>query len=234
MVKDGITDAFLVAPDIGYSSDTPLQGAITGSKGHFSIPVDIYMEGKTIPIQIYAANKETKSEPFSSEITIPMVSSTQSKSAPILKKSTSKKATKSTSTQVSVPDAPRNPGYKLSGNQVIVSVEVNQRPGALATGAILLAPALGKTQSHPIYGKISGGKASFTVALSKDMAGKTAQIEIYLTNEIGSSVPLAGQVTLPPVIQDNVATKTTSIVCAKGVTKRSFSGNECPPGWIRG
>jgi hypothetical protein len=66
------------------------------------------------------------------------------------------------------------------------------------------------------------------------MAGKTAQIEIYLTNEIGSSVPLAGQVTLPPVIQDNVATKTTSIVCAKGVTKRSFSGNECPPGWIRG
>jgi hypothetical protein len=236
LVKDGITNAFLVAPDIGYSSDSPLPAVLNGSKGLFSITVDKYMEGKTIPIQIFAANREAKSEPLSSAIAIPVVSSTQSKSTPKSKPIMSKKDNKINPNQFSVPDAPTNPGYKLSGNQVIVSVDVNQRQGANATGAILLAPSLGFTQSNPAKGKISGRKASFNISLSKAMAGKTAQIDIYLTNEIGSSIPLAGQVILPPVINDNVSTqvaKTASVACSKGAAKRTFTGSACPPGWTR-
>ena len=68
------------------------------------------------------------------------------------------------------------------------------------------------------------------------MSGKSAQIAVYLTNSVGSSAPLAGQVTLPPEIEDAVpqgTAKATSSACTKGASKRTFSGSACPPGWKR-
>jgi hypothetical protein len=236
LAKDGVTSVLLVSSSLGYSLNAPLSALISDNKGYFSFPVKKSMEGKSIPIQIFSSTPTQRSTPLTTQFEIPMVQITQPNPASSLKPTTIKKITTKPDSQKSVPDAPTNPNYSLMGNKVFVTVTAIQRSGAVATGALLLAPNLGFTNSHPVVGRVNGNKVIFTVNLTKSMSGKNAQIAVYLTNSVGSSAPLAGQVTLPPVIEDAVpqgTAKVTSSTCTKGASKRTFSGSACPPGWKR-
>jgi hypothetical protein len=224
----------LVSSALGYSLNAPLAAFISDNKGSFSFPVDKSMEGKSIPVQIFSSTPTQRSTPLTTQFEIPKVQTTQTKTVPSIKPNTSKKVTTKSDSQMTVPDAPTDPNYNLVGNKVIVTVTATQKSGAVATGAVLLAPNLGFTNGHPVVGRVSGNKATFSVNLTKEMAGKQAQIAVYLTNSVGYSIPLAGKVTLPPVIQDNAPTetaKTASVSCSKGASKRTFTGSACPPGW---
>ena len=236
LVRQGVTSVFLVSPTLGYSSKAPLSAIISGTKGFFSVPVDKSLQGKSIPVQIYSSTTTSESAPLTSQFDIPKIATIQPKSVPVLKPNSGKKVLSKSNSQLTVPDAPSSPNYSIEGNKVVVTVLANQREGAIATGALLLAPSLGFTNNHPVVGRVNGNKVIFTVNLTKSMSGKSAQIAVYLTNSVGSSAPLAGQVTLPPVIEDAVpqgTAKATSSTCTKGASKRTFSGSACPPGWKR-
>ena len=239
LVKDGITSAQLISPVLGYPSTSPLIALIAAGKAIFTCPISQAISGKTIPVSITSSSQTSQSEPLISSITIPNFSVAPSKvsatpSLPAPKKTPSKNLD-----QKFVPSTPSNPAYKLSANQVVISVDAPSKPGAVAVGAMLLAPDLGFTQAHPVIGSLSGGKAIFRIVLSPSMAGKSAQVAIYLTNAAGSSAPLAGQVTLPPVIPGGAPDSNPShqgagsIKCSKGSITRTFSGYTCPPGWGR-
>ncbi len=248
LIKDGIKGVYLVAPLLGFSSDSPLQGVITGTKALFSIPTDSSSRGTSVPVQIYSETTNTQSAPLTTNISIPSVTTPSAKPTPISKPGTKKSVSKSTPkatsdpNQASVPEAPTNPGYDLVGDKVIVTVDLLQTPGAVAKSAFLVAPQIGISANHPLAGKISGNQAHFSIKATSSMAGKTANISVYLTNAAGRSPSLAGQVTAPPVLPDTgsvkapakkpvVKSKTAS--CKKGAIKRIFTGSTCPPGWLK-
>jgi len=246
LLQDGITAVSLISDPLGYSSASPLLGQIDTAKSqaNFELPVTPALSGKSVPIQVYAASASAQSAPLVSTLPIPKVSAASVPSAPRVKPSTGAKGGVKTPSHLLVPLAPTNPSYHLSGAQVVVSVDAPAKPNALATGALLIAPALGVSQSHPIVGHVSGGKATFALNLNPSMAGKSAQISIYLTNAAGSSAPLAGQVSLPPVIPGAEGSGSgshtqegshgpASVTCAKGSVSRTFTATACPPGWVK-
>ncbi len=248
LIKEGIKGVYLVAPLLGFSSDSPLQGVITGTKALFSLPTDSSNRGTSVPVQIYSETTSTQSAPLLTNISIPSVTTPSAKPMPISKPGTKKTVSKSTPkaksdpNQASVPEVPTNPGYDLVGDKVIVTVDLAQTPGAVAKNAFLVAPQIGITANHPLAGKISGNQAHFSIKATSSLAGKTASISVYLTNAAGRSPSLAGQVTAPPVLPDTgsvkapakkpvVKSKTAS--CKKGAMKRIFTGSTCPPGWLK-
>lgn len=246
LLQDGITAVSLISDPLGYSSASPLLGQIDTAKSqaNFELPVTPALSGKSVPIQVYAASASAQSAPLVSTLPIPKVAPASVPSTPKVKPSIGAKGGVKTPTHLLVPLAPTNPSYHLSGAQVVVSVDAPAKPNALATGALLIAPALGVSQSHPIVGHVSGGKATFALNLNPSMAGKSAQISIYLTNAAGSSAPLAGQVSLPPVIPGAEGSGSgshtqegshgpASVTCAKGSVSRTFTATACPPGWVK-
>jgi hypothetical protein len=229
---------FLEAPSIGYTSDNQLEGTVRGTAASFDIPLTSDLMGKSIPVRVVTHSGEEESQPLSETINVPQVTSVPSSSvatSPKMKQPTKPVATRPKN-QTMVPNAPTNPNYKLTGNQVVITVDATSAANAVATGALLLAPNIGFTQSHPVAGKVVGNKATFKIDLQSSMAGKSAVVSIFLTNAAGSSKPLAGQVTLPPQISGgeqspNTSGSTTS--CRKGSSNRTFTGTTCPPGWTK-
>lgn len=237
LLQEGISAAFLEAPTFGYPENSPLSGILAAGKAIFTLPINSTMAGKSVPIKIYSASAAAKSDALTSTISIPQGVIEKSSVAPSSAPITKTKSTNSPKSQQKIPAAPTNPTYRLSGNQVLVSVTAPSATGATPSGALLIAPDLGFTPAHPVIGSLSGGKAIFRIVLSPSMAGKSAQVAIYLTNAAGSSAPLAGQVTLPPVIPGGASNSapasqgTATIKCTKGSITRTFSGSTCPPGW---
>ena len=132
----------------------------------------------------------------------------------------------------SVPPAPTTPKYSITGKLVLLSVTVPTKIGAKATGAYLIAPALGIKKTNRILGEITNGSAVFTLDINNSMLGKSTPVSIYLTNEIGESKPLIGNVKIPgaaakPAVKKPVAT----VICQKGNLMRTFMAKTCPPGW---
>jgi hypothetical protein len=254
LLRDGITSVSLVSSELGYPADAPLQGVIDSarSRANFDLPINSSLGGQSIPVRIYANSPTSTSDPLTATVPIPKVSVAPNKVTPSLQPIAPKNAPAKEASQLAPPATPTDPSYHLNGNQVIVSVKTHQKPGANATGALLIAPNLGFTQSHPLVGHVAGSVANFDLTLNPAMAGKTAQIAIYLTNAAGPSAPLAGQVTLPPVIpsgsdtgpqstphsqQTNAAApgaSASTVKCRKGPTSRTFTASTCPPGWVKG
>lgn len=237
LIKQGVRSVKLVSPNLGFDDVTPLAAVIRGTKATFSIPVQPNVAGTSVPIHIYAETGSKQSPPLDTNLPIPSIKASSTNGAPAAGSKPHSSGAAAPANQRKVPNAPTSPTYRLSGNQVLVSVTAPSATGATPSGALLIAPDLGFTQSHPVIGSLSGGKAIFRIVLSPSMAGKSAQVAIYLTNAAGSSAPLAGQVTLPPVIPGGASNSApasqgpNSIKCTKGSITRTFSGSTCPPGW---
>jgi len=237
LIKQGVRSVKLVSPNLGFDDVTPLTAVIRGTKATFSIPVQPNVAGTSVPIHIYAETDSKQSPPLDTNLPIPSIKASSTNGAPAAGSKPHSSGAAAPANQRKVPNAPTSPTYRLSGNQVLVSVTAPSATGATPSGALLIAPDLGFTPAHPVIGSLSGGKAIFRIVLSPSMAGKSAQVAIYLTNAAGSSEPLAGQVTLPPVIPGGASNSTPAsqgaptIKCTKGSITRTFSGSICPPGW---
>ena len=237
LIRQGVRSVKLVSPNLGFDDFTPMVAVIRGTKATFSIPVQPNVAGTSVPIHIYAETDSKQSTPLDTNLPIPSIKANSTNGVPSAGLKPHSPGIAVPANQRKVPNAPTSPSYKLEGNQVLVSVTAPSVTGAAPTGALLIAPDLGFTQAHPVVGSLSGGKAIFRIALNPSMAGKSAQVAIYLTNAAGSSAPLAGQVTLPPVIVGSTSNSATAsqgvatIKCTKGSISRTFSGSSCPPGW---
>ena len=140
--------------------------------------------------------------------------------------------TKPGSSNTTVPPAPISPKYSISGKLLLLSVTIPTKAGAKATGAYLIAPSLGISKTNRILGEVSNGSAIFTLDINNSMLGKTTAVSIYLTNEIGESLPLKENVKIPnastkPVVKKPIST----VICQKGNLMRTFMAKTCPPGW---
>ena len=134
-------------------------------------------------------------------------------------------------------------GPKVSINLNFINLTVSLPIGAKT--ALLFAPEFGVPKSRAILGQIFEGKASFEIAVSRKYAGKKGNLQIVSRNEVGESSPLNLPITGPRVQSKPVAAKTVApkppaqvrqplITCLKGITKRTFEGTYCPPGYTRG
>ena len=231
-----LTSAFLIAPSIGYGAANKLKATILNGKATFAIPTKVIATKKSLPVQIYGSNSSGVSKTLESDLEIPE-SSKPSSATP---KASKTPVAKPTSKNTSAPSAPTNPTYKLSGSHVIITVNAPSEAGAKPSKAYVRAPELGINSGNQIYGKLNSGKAIFDIPLTESMAGKTANISVYLSNEIGVSEPLSGEVNVPPVIPGlkpkTVVTPSkpsNQVTCLKGDLKRTFTAKQCPPGWIK-
>ena len=230
------TGAYLISPKLSYDSSNKLDAVISNGIADFAIPAKASMSGTSIPVQIYATNSSGTSEPLDSTLKFPKITSVDTMPIPSKSTQTKTDSKKSKNGNTSVPVRPSDPKYNLTGNKVVLTVTAPSAIGAEPSGALLLASDLGFGKGREIKGKISGGKAIFEIILNSSMANKSANVSIFLTNDIGASAPLSAKVVMPPVIEDAVpqgTAKATSSTCTKGASKRTFSGSACPPGWKR-
>ena len=235
-----LTSAFLIAPSIGYGAANKLKATILNGKATFAIPTKALATKKLLPVQIYGSNSSGVSKTLESDLEIPESSKPSSATPKASKTPVAKPTPKNTSSNTSVPSAPTNPTYKLSGSHVIITVNAPSEAGAKPSKAYVRAPELGINSGNQIYGKLNSGRAIFDIPLTASMAGKTANISVYLSNEIGVSEPLSGEVNVPPVIPGlkpktvvTPSTPSNQVTCLKGDLKRTFSAKQCPPGWIK-
>jgi branched-chain amino acid transport system substrate-binding protein len=140
--------------------------------------------------------------------------------------------TKSKSGNTVSPPSPINLKFSISGKTIQLSALVPTKVGAKATGAYLTTSLLGITKTNRILGEVSNGSAFFTLDVNDSMFGKTIPLAMYLTNEIGESEPLKENVKIPSANAKAAPKKQTStVVCQKGNSLRTFTAKSCPSGW---
>lgn len=197
-----------------------------------------FVGGKQYPIDIWYFKDQNSSS--SSSATLKMMWSTtpgiQSGTSIIDEKYFA--PTKSESAEIVAPESPSGPSVSINLNFINLKVKVP----ANATSVVLYAPEFGVTKAKPLIGKIKAGLATFEVAVSSKFAGKKGVLQLVTGNAVGESTPLKVPVTVPKVVTKPVpkvkpivkpqAQQTVS--CEKGGIKRSFEGNDCPPGYTRG
>lgn len=148
--------------------------------------------------------------------------------------------TKTPSLVLTKPTMPKLPSVSISLNFINLVVEI---PFGISS-TILYAPAFGVTKEKPIFGQITGNKASFEMVINSKYASKKGVLQIINKNSAGESEALKIPVTAPKVKRTPVATKTVApappsqralptITCLKGATKRVFEAIECPPGYTK-
>ena len=194
------TGAYLIAPLLGYTKSTPLFATIAGSKATFEIALTQLILGKASGLQIYSTNENGDSEALDGVVTVPNVPNPSTTKSPTTNTSTSKLVTTKTS-QTVIPSAPKNPKYKLSGSNVVITVDVPAKANGDAKSAYLVAPGIGLTKSAALVGKVTGGVATFVLPIQDNMAGKTTLVAVYAANSAGLSDPLSGKVTIPNSIK---------------------------------
>ena len=194
------TGAYLIAPLLGYTKSTPLFAEIVGSKATFEIALTQFILGKASGLQIYSTNENGDSEALDSVLTVPNLPTPTPTKTPSTSSSTSNLATTKSSKAV-IPSTPKNPKYKLSGSNVVITVEIPKKANGDAQSAYLVAPGIGLTKSAALVGKVSGNIASFILPVQDSMAGKTTLVAVYASNSAGLSDPLSGKVSIPNSIK---------------------------------
>ena len=189
------TGAYLVAPLLGYTKSTPLFAKINDLKATFTIALTSLILGKSSGLQIFTTSENGDSDPLDGFVALP-------KSGPVSGKiqgpvrADNAPANNSVSS-LQVPGKPTDPKYKLSGSNVLVTVNIPTKVNAEASRAFLIAPGIGFTKESALVGSVNKNIATFVMPIQESMAGKVTQVEVYASNKAGLSAPLAGKVTIP-------------------------------------
>jgi hypothetical protein len=203
--KQSINKVYLLNPDLGFGLDNFLSATVIKNQAIFEFALTPENAGTSTTAEIYTANAYGTSEPFIMPISLPELSKGNG----------------------SKPESPSGLKINFFSDRVDINVNLPANDLVKATGAYLVAPLLGFTKSTPLFAKINGLKATFTIALSGLILGKSSGLQIFTTSENGDSEPLDGFVALPKL--SPVSGKVQGPVPAdSSVTKNSGSLIQVP------
>lgn len=154
------------------------------------------------------------------------------------------------SSSASKPVSPTLKNISISGNTINLSVNIStgsNKPDKV----YILVPQLNVGQGSPTAnGKINGNTATWSIPITDEAFGKTAQIQIISSKDGLESSPLQKSLAIPsknvktssskvsaPVVKKPTipipqkTTSTQTVICKKGTQARTFAGKTCPPGW---
>jgi sugar lactone lactonase YvrE len=210
---------YLVSPKLGIYPASPKLGKISGNVASWSIPLDKTLSGTLIPLEIVAEKNGERSASLTGAYKAP-VSTSQTKNT-------------------SVPSAPRNFQYRISGSSAIVTVSFETKKDASPTDVFLYSTALGIPKSKAIRGEIISNKGLIELPINASMVGKKLPVTVFLSNAKGASKPILGTISIPTPKKQTQPTslpvppktppKTT--ICTRANQTRAFEGDTCPPGW---
>jgi hypothetical protein len=173
--KQPVSKVYLLNPDLGFGLDNFLSATLIKNQAIFEFALTSENAGSTTNAEIYSANSYGTSQPLILPISLPKLSQGNG----------------------SKPEPPSGLKINFLSDRVDVNVNLPANDLVKATGAYLIAPLLGFTKSTPLFAKIDGLKATFTIALTNLVLGKSSGLQIFSTNENGDSDPLDGFVALP-------------------------------------
>ena len=193
----GIKSIYLVSPELGFPSATPINTNVIGDTGQISFPILPGFINTPINLSFYASNGYFVSDPFTTSITIPPAASPPVQVPGIGGAHSVPGGITNAPTTSEVPSAPQGIKTSIAKGQLIITANSVQRNGTKVSGALLVSTPLGFTSSAPKQGTVTSGKLQFKVALTKAMSGKTIPFTIYLYNDLGVSGASTGKVKVP-------------------------------------
>ena len=211
---------YLVAPKLGILDSNRIFGNVSGSKASWSIDFDKLLSGTAIPLKVVGIKDGVESEPTEQNFSAPA-------------------AAEKLFTNKQVPSAPRNIKTRIVGTSAIITAESTVKAAAVATSAYFVSSSFGNPMGNSIIGEVIGTKVLFEIPLKTSMAGKTFPFTIFLTNEVGKSLPVQSKFSIPAgpkiptgTVKIPVQTKAPkTVLCLKGAQTRTFAATSCPPGW---
>lgn len=214
----GPDKVYLVAPALGISSGFPILGTIIGNVASWVIDFGRLTGVNMIPLEIVSEKDGVLSKPLRGTYQAPQF------------------ANLAVSTRV--PEAPTKFTSRVIGTSAVITVETDQRPGALASEVYLFSNSLGISKNKALKGDVVGSKALIEVPIRASMAGKKYPVTIYYKNSVGESKPLSETLaipaapsipSIPTVIPAPKVAKT--VICTRAKQTRAFEGDFCPKGW---
>jgi len=211
---------YLVAPALGISSGFPILGTIIGNVASWVIDFGRLAGVNMIPLEVVSEKDGVLSKPLRGTYQAPQVASL--------------------ATSTRVPEAPKNFTSRVIGTSAVITVETDQRPGALATEVYLFSNSLGISKKKALKGDVVGSKALIEVPIKASMAGKKYPVTVYYKNSVGESVPISETLSIPAapsipsiptVIPAPKVAKT--VICTRAKQTRAFEGDFCPKGWTK-
>ena len=193
----GIKSIYLVSPELGFPSATPINTNVIGDTGQISFPILPGFINTPINLSFYASNGYFVSDPLTTSITIPPAASPPVQVPGIGGAHSAPGGITNAPTTSEVPSAPQGVKTSIAKGQLIITANSVQRNGTKVSGALLVSTPLGFTSAAPKQGAVTSGKLQFKVALTKAMSGKTIPFTIYLYNDLGVSGASSGKVKVP-------------------------------------
>ena len=207
---DSLLPEFLLLeiPSLDLPGNQRLKAKVVGDTAKWLIPLDPKLSLQSLGLSAVAVRNGEESEPLLSSFQLSELSRRQ------------------------VPPAPKKVSYRIIGNDIIVSAQIENGSGIKA---FLLSMEAGYTSNKPLRGEIQGNKAIYTFPVNAKWAGKILNSAVYVENNVGKSPQTSFQIQMPKQPRISLPTAKPivpeTILCKKGSQSRAFVSSKCPPGW---
>lgn len=208
---------YLIAPAIGASEISKIQGTITDNIANWSLPLGNLLAGNPIGLKVISVKNGLESDALEGIFEAPA-------------------NLKTILTAKSVPAAPKNVKSRIIGTSAFISAETTIKTGSVATSAYVFGSSIGVSKSKALVGDLVGNKVLLEVPIKASMAGKKLVVNIFYANSAGESEPTQTVIQVPsnPILKLASPTKDkvpNTVFCIKGSISRTFAATACPPGW---
>lgn len=208
---------YLIAPKLGASESSKLQGRIVGNIASWTLPVSDFLAGTSIPLKVISMKNGIESGTLEGAFDVPSA---------ISKNIVSK----------TVPLPAKNIKSRIIGTSAFISADSTIKVGSIATSAYVFGSSIGISKDKAIAGDIVGSKILIEVPIKQSMTGKKLVVNLFLANDAGESEPSQVVIDVPSLPGASFAIPTkpkvpNTVFCTKGSISRTFAATSCPPGW---
>lgn len=206
---------YLIAPKLSLNSQEKLPGEINGDVAKWVINFDPNLLKGNIPLRFVSTKDGLSSNETKIDYLIPDLN--QKSNAP-----------------AKLPAAPAKITSRLVGVDLLVSAKIITNGANAATGVSLYSKTLGISRSKAIKGNLIANGVIFSVPITPNALNQKIDLNLFSSNKIGDSQVVVSSFSIPVPKSPTYTAgnqNTSTVVCSKGQTIRTFLSKNCPPGW---